>query len=266
MDKNLNNNDIETWVDDRLAELRAPSGWEPNAARAFESLLQRSSATGGRQRRRAMWVWFAVPALAGSLALLGLSSVWFGTDLSGPGGGPSEGPIEEPLVAFAEVSPAAVFQGDDTLLRPKGYREWVFVGSSLGLSYAEVSEEMQAHGDDLFHNVYIDPVGYTEFSDTGKFPNGTVMVMELATAEVMSEPNLEGTYEKDFVALEASVKDVDRFGGDWAYFSFAEEGGELKDRAEPLDPEFCWNCHDQNAESDMVFTQFYPVLRSARSE
>ena len=266
MDKNLDNIDTETWVDDRLAELRTPSGWEPNAARAFESLRRRSSATDGRLRRRAMWVWFAVPAAAGCLALLALSSVRSVTDFEGPGGGTSEGLIEEPLVAFAEVSPAAVFQGEDTLLRPEGYRKWVFVGSSLGLSYADAPEEMPAHRDDLFHNVYIDPVGYTEFSDTGEFPDGTVMVMELATAEVMSEPGLEGTYGKDFVALEASVKDVNRFEGDWAYFSFTEGGGGLKDRAEPFDPEFCWSCHDQNAETDMVFTQFYPVLRSARSE
>lgn len=48
--------------------------------------------------------------------------------------------------------PAAAFEGTDTLLRPAGYREWVFVGSSLGLRYDEgerPSEKVE------FKNVYI---------------------------------------------------------------------------------------------------------------
>lgn len=266
MDKNLDNIDAEGWVDERLAELRAPTGWAPNTARAFESLRRRSGPAPGRSRSRAIWGWFAVPAAVGCLALLALFSVRAVPGLVAPGGAPPEGPIEEPLAAFAEVSPAAVFEGEDTLLRPEGYREWVFVGSSLGLNYADAPEEVEARRNDLFHNVYIDPVGYTEFSNTGEFPDGTVMVLELATVEVKSEPGLQGMYEGDFVALEASVKDAGRFDGDWAYYSFTERGGETKDKAEPFDQEFCWNCHDQNAETDMVFTQFYPVLRSAGSE
>src|SRR5262249_13971760 len=35
------------------------------------------------------------------------------------------------------VNSAAVFIGKDTLARPVGYREWIFVGSSIGLSYSE---------------------------------------------------------------------------------------------------------------------------------
>ena len=30
-----------------------------------------------------------------------------------------------------------IFEGKDTFLLPKGYREWIFVGSSLGLRYDE---------------------------------------------------------------------------------------------------------------------------------
>lgn len=78
------------------------------------------------------------------------------------------------------------------------------------------------------------------------------MVLELARPEVKSEPGLQGSYEKEFVALEASVKDGRRF-----------EGGKLKAKAAPFPQASCWACHHEKAERcDHVFTQFYPVLRA----
>ncbi len=109
---------------------------------------------------------------------------------------------------------AAVFVGKDRLVRPAGYREWVFVGSSLGLSYAP--DPGQPRGEEMYHNVYINPAAYREYSKTGKFPEGTVMVLEMISAEVKKEPGLQGSYEKDFMSLEASVKDSSRFEGGWA--------------------------------------------------
>jgi hypothetical protein len=165
------------------------------------------------------------------------------------------------LPAWQEpVKPAAVFEGKNTLLRPEGYREWVFVGSSLGLSYAENPEARR--GPELYHNVYINPSSYREFARNGRFPEGTVMILELASAETKREPGLQGSYEKDFVALEASVKDSTRFEGGWGYFGFTERGGALKAKADPYPQSSCWSCHNQKAATDHVFTQFYPVLRA----
>jgi len=42
--------------------------------------------------------------------------------------------------ALGAEPPAAVFEGQETLLRPKDYRQWVVVGSSLGLRYRQVPE------------------------------------------------------------------------------------------------------------------------------
>ena len=120
-----------------------------------------------------------------------------------------------------QTESAAVFEGQNTLLRPKSYREWVFVGSSLGLSYAQSPGRNES---ELFHNVYIDPVSYREYMRTGKFREGTVMVLELFGAEAKKEPGLQGSYEKDLRALEMSVKDSRRFEGGWAYFGFSEGG------------------------------------------
>jgi hypothetical protein len=274
MDNNLDNHDSHEshesnsrndWVDDRLGDLSLPANWQPDSNRAYQR-LRRRDAEGDPQRR--LWAWVAVPVTA-CLIVLAVTSVRGVTGSAGQPAGTNEAPEASASVGSAtavsapQVGPlAAVFQGENTLVRPDGYREWVFVGSSLGLSYDDVPEEVATSEDDLFHNVYIDPVGYERFQESGEFADGTVMILELATAAVKTEPGLQGMYEDRFVALEASVRDSSRFEGDWAYFSFTERGGGMKDTAEPFDQENCWKCHNENAETDMVFTQFYPVLRA----
>ncbi len=153
-------------------------------------------------------------------------------------------------------TPAAVFVGRDTLVRPSGYREWVFVGSSLGLGYA------QNQRSGMYHNVYINPSAYREYATSGKFPEGTVMVLEIASAEVKNEPDLQGSYENEFMGLEVSVKDSSRFEDGWAYFHFGG-GKETPKAAATALPESagCLACHRERAATDHVFTQFYPVLR-----
>jgi len=123
------------------------------------------------------------------------------------------------------IGPGPVFVGRDTLVRPVAYRDWVFVGSSIG------------------RNVYINPPAFREYAATGKFPEGTVMVLELAEGEMQ----------------QASVKDS-RFDGGWGYFSFTDNQGKPKQSATPEDTG-CRSCHEARAERDHVFTQFYPVLK-----
>jgi len=157
---------------------------------------------------------------------------------------------------------AAVFDGKDTLLRPEGYREWVFVGSSLGLRYDQNAEKGSTNNATRFNNVYLNPAAYREFSRTGKFPDGTVFVLEIASAETKKEPGLQGSFQKEFVSLEAAVKDSQRFETGWAYFSFDDKSGKPKDKARPFSNDSCYDCHHQKAATDHVFTQFYPVLRT----
>lgn len=158
--------------------------------------------------------------------------------------------------------PAAVFEGQDTLLRPEGYREWVFVGSSLGLRYDQNPGKEPPQKAEHFNNVYINPVAYRQFSKTGKFPDGTVLILEIATLETKKEPGLQGAYQKDFIRLEAAVKDSQRFADGWAYFTFTEKEGKLKDKSQPFAKASCYDCHHSKAATDHVFTQFYPVLRT----
>jgi hypothetical protein len=162
----------------------------------------------------------------------------------------------------AADKPDAVFEGKDTLIRPTDYRQWVFVGSSMGLRYNKEPEKSGASDPQHFNNVYISPAAFGEFVRSGKFPDGTVFILEIASAETKTEPGLQGSYQKEFTALEASVKDSKRFADGWAYFSFDGGKGTLQDKATPFPRESCFKCHDDKAATDHVFTQFYPVLRA----
>jgi len=115
----------------------------------------------------------------------------------------------------------------------------------------------------VYHNVYIDPVAYRAYQRSGKFPEGTVMVLEsLSPAGTKFDLESQGTYEEDVIALQASVKDSSRFDGGWGFYDFTAAAGKLKPQAEPLPQTAgCLACHREKAATDHVFTQFYPVLR-----
>jgi hypothetical protein len=143
------------------------------------------------------------------------------------------------------AEPSAVFDGRDTLRRPEGYREWILVSRS--------GEPHHSTAGASRSSVYISPAAYREFTGSGRFPEGTVMVLE----------SVDGS-SRDSLALIASVKDSSRFEGGWGFFDFSREEGRPAAKAQEL-PESsgCRSCHDQRAETDHVFTQFYPALTSA---
>lgn len=169
------------------------------------------------------------------------------------------------VVAFAADRPLSTPQYVDgnQLVRPEGYHEWVFAGSSLGMSYSKDSEY---NSQPDFHNVYISPVAYREFRATGTFPEGTVLVLEIVASGGNASINKEGKFEDKILGIEASVKDSKHFPEKWAYFSFIGDNGEALSKAKPFPKDACWSCHDQHAEVDNVFVQFYPVLREARAK
>lgn len=158
--------------------------------------------------------------------------------------------------------PLAVAEKDSFPL-PEGYREWIFIGSSLGLRYDD-NDEKQRPEELEYKNIYINPSAYREYVKTGKFPQGTVLILEIATAETKKEPGLRGSYQKEFVGLLAAAKDRERFGEEWAYFRFTDKDGKLVDKARPFPKAACYDCHRQKAAVDNVFTQFYPVLRTTK--
>jgi hypothetical protein len=159
----------------------------------------------------------------------------------------------------------AKFDKKGQLLLPEGYRTWVFVGAPV------TPNDMNKGKADFpeFHDVYIDPASYSEYMKTGKFRDGTVMVKELVSVGAKSAPSGNGYFPGHFNGVAASVKDSKRFAkepGHWAYFSFMGEGGTKLSSAKAQPTASCNACHQKNAAEDWVFTQFYPVLRTAKAK
>ncbi|MGI9535304.1 MAG: cytochrome P460 family protein [Thermodesulfobacteriota bacterium] len=157
------------------------------------------------------------------------------------------------------------FDDKNQLLTPEGYREWIFVGTPLTPN--DLNDGKAPFPE--FHNVYIDPVSYKHYKETGKFRDGTILVKELVSvgAKVASSGN--GYFEGDYIGLEATIKDSKRFAkepGTWAYFSFTNTDHSLpyKKTATAFPAAACNACHQGTAADDWVFTQFYPVLRAAK--
>ena len=158
---------------------------------------------------------------------------------------------------------APQFKEGNQLVRPEGYHQWIFVGSSLGMSYRkDAGYENQPE----FHNVYISPGAFRVFRETGSFPDGTVMVLEVVASGGNASINKAGKFEDKILGIEASVKDSKRFPEKWAYFGFMGEKGEALAQAKPFPKAACWSCHNPHGEVDNVFVQFYPVLREARAQ
>jgi len=153
----------------------------------------------------------------------------------------------------------ALFEGKDTLVRPEGYRAWVLVGSSADTNRPGVAGAASAPSTPT-PKVYIDPSGYREYEKTGRFPEGTLMVWE----SVAKEAETAQPHGKSAMLL-ASVKDSARFAGGWGFFDFTGPDGAITSTARALpDSSGCRACHRQGAETDHVFTQYYPVLRAAQ--
>lgn len=152
------------------------------------------------------------------------------------------------------------FEAGDKLVRPEGYREWMFVGSNLNMGYTDGSTPKESR----FHNIYIQPEAYREFAATGKFPDKTVLVMEVLEAGTNAPINKRGQFEDKPIGIEVALKDEKRFPGKWAYFNFIGSNGAALAEAKAFPKEACWNCHNQHAAVDNVFVQFYPILREAK--
>ncbi len=120
-----------------------------------------------------------------------------------------------------------------------------------------------------FHNVYIHPKSWEHYKKTGTFRDGTILVKELVSVGGKAATSGKGYFMGDYIGLEATVKDAKRFPsepGNWAYFSFSNPDHRLpvQAKAKAFATAQCAACHQAAAADDMVFTQYYPVLRAAK--
>lgn len=167
-----------------------------------------------------------------------------------------------PFLLAAEDAgmPKPKFSSDGKLVRPEGYREWMFVGSSLGMGYTEG----QAPAKPTFHNIYIQREAFQEYKRSGKFPENTMLVMDVLNPGKDVSINKQGAFSDQFVGFEVALKSS-RVDGGWAYYNFiSPTPGKPLAESKAFEKDRCWNCHNKHGAFDNVFLQFYPALREAR--
>lgn len=161
---------------------------------------------------------------------------------------------------------AAVFDAKGQLFQPQGFRHWVFIGAPLtphGLNGGKA-------GFPEYHHVYINPDAYAVYQRTGVFPEGTVIAKELVLLQKgnyadgsRNEPSGRGYFGGEFNGMDVMVKDSRRFKNTngWGFFNFGHHAPPYMKTAVAADTKSCAGCHKANADTEMVFGRFYPVLK-----
>jgi hypothetical protein len=144
-----------------------------------------------------------------------------------------------------------------SLVRPPNYREWVFIGSGLGMTYDGSANNT------TFTNVFVNPAAYRGFMNTGRWPDKSVFVLEFRASATEAPPNTSGRFQTRLVGVEAEVKDA-RFPDGWAFYNFRLKAeAAIADSAPPLagrDVASCVECHTKSTAVERTFVQFYPTL------
>lgn len=151
------------------------------------------------------------------------------------------------------ASNGPVYTTSGELVPPTQYREWIYLSTGMNMSYIK---RMAGMSHDMFSNVFVNPEAYREFLRTGRWPDRTMLVLEVRGATNKGSINKQGFYQNSAImGLEVHVKDS-RFQGGWAFF--ADNGGKPAKQI-PYTAD-CYTCHKDHAAVDTTFVQFYPTL------
>ena len=151
------------------------------------------------------------------------------------------------------------------MVLPKGYRDWVYVGSPLTPN--ALNDGHAAFPE--YHNVYIEPGSFAIYKKTGIFPEGTIFYKELQLTlkpeensdGSRTEPSGRGYFPGALNGADVTVKDSKRFAatGGWGYFNFHHYEPKAPTAQVRAEGE-CAFCHIASAKRDEVWTQFYRIL------
>ena len=163
-----------------------------------------------------------------------------------------------PLAQTLSDRPA--YTADGKLQRPDGYREWIYLSSGIGMTYGPT--QPAAGEPRFFTNVFVNPASYREFMKSGRWPEQTVLVLEIRRSAQNASIDNGGQSQGDRVTIEVEVKDSARFkdSGGWGFFDFSGRP-ELQTAVAPLPTtQTCYSCHRANTAVENTFVQFYPDL------
>jgi len=160
------------------------------------------------------------------------------------------------LIAQQSGSDEPRYTNNGQLIRPKDYREWVYLSSGLGMTYG-LSENLAGSSSPRFDNVFVTPQAYRSFLKTGTWPDRTMFALEVRYSATNGSINKGGHYQEGVAALEIHLKDEKRFPAKWAFFGF----GDADQTGKPFPVNSaCQRCHAKSGAVDETFVQFYPTL------
>ena len=150
-------------------------------------------------------------------------------------------------IAVLIVSFALSAQTDETPLFPKEFRRWAHVKSVL------VGPQSAAFATDGgIHHIYANDKALEGY-ESGKFPDGSVIVYDLLETKEFAGNTVEGQTRR----VDVMVKQSERYAstGGWEFMSFSgndQTNGNLPPAREAT----CAGCHAHKKDHDSVFSEF----------
>ncbi len=167
---------------------------------------------------------------------------------------------------YPKLEAKPVFNAAGELVQPENFRRWIYIGSPLTPNALNGG----AANFPEYHNVYVQRGAFKHYRETGTWPEGTMMVKELqltkAGGDFEDGSRLEvsgrGYFPSAVNGLDVSVKDSARFAetNNWGYFNFGHHAPPYAVSAAALPAGACAQCHIDNADEDMVYTNFYESI------
>jgi hypothetical protein len=144
---------------------------------------------------------------------------------------------------------------------PKDFRSWRFLGT-----WGVATDEDNKVGSKGFHNVYTRPETVEAFRQTGKFPDGAVLVKELLKAKTdsMTTGEISFATETDgwFIMIKDAkgrFKDNKLWGDGWGWALFKAKNPTKTVTEDYKDD--CLSCHVPAKQDDWIYLRGYPGLK-----
>jgi hypothetical protein len=150
-------------------------------------------------------------------------------------------------------APTAQYDSGGRLLRPADYRDWEFLSAGYGMNY-----DAAPGGHELFTNVFVQRWAYQAFLRSGRWPERTMFVIDERNTQSQGSINKTGHFQTELAGLAVEIKDAERNGQVWAYYTF---GADQPAAAAQPAGNACWACHERHAAVEHSFVQFYPTLK-----
>jgi len=170
--------------------------------------------------------------------------------------------------APAKVPFSPYVGADGAVSVPSDFRaSWVHLGTWIVTSQAAAGPEKSgtSHANGI-HGVYTRAESLKAYKETGAWPDGTVLVLEVRPVQWDDLPTGHIMYAGDATEISVMIKDrANRFknhpgwgdGWGWALFKPSNPRANMSTDYK----KDCLSCHEVARDSDFVFVQGYPAVK-----